>query len=103
MQTYASMEKTALLHELAKLEGYYENYKAQGLSLNMARGKPGSAQLDISNDMFNSLTPDTDFKTADCPDCRNYGGLEGIVEARQLFADMLGVEVKNVILRICLE
>ena len=96
MQTYASMEKTALLHELAKLEGYYENYKAQGLSLNMARGKPGSAQLDISNDMFNSLTPDTDFKTADCPDCRNYGGLEGIVEARQLFADMLGVEVKNV-------
>ena len=96
MQTYASMEKTALLHELAKLEGYYENYKAQGLSLNMASIDSTVSLSTLSNDMFNSLTPDTDFKTADCPDCRNYGGLEGIVEARQLFADMLGVEVKNV-------
>ena len=96
MQTYASMEKTELMKELAKLEGCYEDYKAQGLSLNMARGKPGSAQLDISNEIFNSITPETDFKTADCPDCRNYGGLEGIIEARQLFADLLGVDVKNV-------
>ena len=89
MPAYASMEKTELSKELAKLEGYYENYKSQGLSLNMARGKPGSAQLDISNEMFYSITPETNFKTADCPDCRNYGGLEGIIEARQLFADIL--------------
>ena len=96
MPAYASMEKTELSKELAKLEGYYENYKSQGLSLNMARGKPGSAQLDISNEMFYSITPETAFKTADCPDCRNYGGLEGIIEARQLFGDILGVEAKNV-------
>ncbi len=96
MSAYASMEKTELAKELAKLESYYENYKSQGLSLNMARGKPGSAQLDISNEMFYSITPETAFKTADCPDCRNYGGLEGIIEARQLFGDILGVEAKNV-------
>ena len=47
MPNYASMDKNTLSKELEKLQGYYENYKAQGLSLNMARGKLGSAQLDI--------------------------------------------------------
>ncbi len=96
MPTYSSMDKNALNKELEKLLGYYENYKAQGLSLNMARGKPGAEQLDISNDILLAITQGTNFKTADCPDCRNYGGLEGIEEARRLFGDMLGVDKKKV-------
>ncbi len=96
MATYASMDKNALKEELETLSGSYENYKAQGLSLNMARGKPGAEQLNISNDILLAITKDTNFKTADCPDCRNYGGLEGIEEARRLFGEMLGVDKKNV-------
>ena len=56
MQTYASMEKTELMKELAKLEGCYEDYKAQGLSLNMARGKPSSEQLDISEGLLTAVS-----------------------------------------------
>ncbi len=90
------MDKEALKEEYKKLSEQYAAYKAQGLSLNMARGKPGSEQLDISNDLLTVLDKDSDFKTDDCPDVRNYGGLCGIDEARQLFADLLGVEKKNV-------
>ncbi len=96
MPNYNSMDKEALKEEYKKLSEQYAAYKAQGLSLNMARGKPGSEQLDISNDLLTVLDKDSDFKTDDCPDVRNYGGLCGIDEARQLFADLLGVEKKNV-------
>ena len=96
MAAYSSMDKNALNEEYNKLSQAYEAYKAQGLSLNMARGKPCSQQLDISNDILNAITPETDFKTADCPDCRNYGNLDGIDAAKKLFGDIFGVDKKNV-------
>ena len=96
MPQYSSMDKNALNEEYQKLTAAYNGYKERGLQLNMARGKPGAEQLDISNDMLNVLTPETFFKTEDCPDTRNYGGLEGIIEARKLFADILGVDAENV-------
>ena len=96
MTNYSEMEKTALNEEYKKLSDAYSAFKAQGLSLNMARGKPGSKQLDISNDMFRSLTAETDFASADCPDCRNYGNLTGLDSARKLFADILDVDEKMV-------
>lgn len=96
MQNYSSMDKTALNEEYQKLSAAYAGYKAQGLALNMARGKPGAEQLNVSNDMLSVLTPETCFKTPDCPDCRNYGNLDGIDCAKQLFADLLGVDKKNV-------
>ena len=91
MSKYTAMEKSALNAEYASLKDSFEAYKAQGLKLNMARGKPGSEQLNISNDMLTVLTPDTDFTSDDCPDCRNYGNLTGLDSARKLFADILGV------------
>ncbi len=96
MPQYSTMDKNAIAEEYRKLSDIYADYKAQGLALNMARGKPGSEQLNISNDMLNVITPETNFKTADCPDVRNYGNLYGIDDARQLFADLLGVEKKNI-------
>ena len=96
MQNFTTMDKTALKEEYSKLSAVYADYKAQGLSLNMARGKPGAAQLSISNDMLNVLTDEADFVTPDCPDVRNYGNLDGIDCAKQLFADILGVDKKNV-------
>ena len=96
MQTYASTDKAVLSEEYQKLSEALAAYKAQGLSLNMARGKPGSEQLNISNDMLTVLTPDTCFKTPDCPDSRNYGNLDGLDMAKKLFGDILGVDKKNV-------
>lgn len=96
MPQYSSMDNNSLKEEYKKISEQYASYKEQGLSLNMARGKPGAEQLDISNDMLNVLTPETVFKTEDCPDCRNYGGLNGIEEAKKLFGDILGVSSENI-------
>ena len=97
MPEYLSMDKNELLEEHKKLLDTYASYKAQGLSLNMARGKPCSEQLDLSNGLLDALNSESDFETEDCPDCRNYGNLTGICEARNLFADILGVSPENII------
>ncbi len=96
MSVYTDKDPNTLQEEYQKLSETYAAYQAQHLALNMARGKPGSEQLNISNEMMSVLAPDFDYRTSDCPDVRNYGNLEGIDEARQLFADLLGVERKNV-------
>ncbi len=96
MSNYSAMDKNTLNEEYKKLMESYSAYKAQNLTLNMARGKPGAQQLDISNPILNVITTDSDFRSEDCPDCRNYGNLDGTVEARTLFAEILGVDKKNV-------
>ena len=96
MSAYTTMDNAQLAEEYKKLSEAFAEYKARGLSLNMARGKPGSEQISLSNGMFGVVTPDTNFKTEDCPDIRNYGNLYGIIEARRLFADILKVSPENV-------
>ncbi|MFO8008563.1 MAG: aminotransferase class I/II-fold pyridoxal phosphate-dependent enzyme [Candidatus Brocadiia bacterium] len=68
----------------------YERFKARGLSLNMTRGKPCAEQLDLANDMLTCVGPEN-YRAEDGTDCRNYGGLRGIPEARRLFAEYLDV------------
>lgn len=82
--------------DFAAAKREYEELKSQGLSLNMTRGKPSVEQLNLSNPMLHILD-DENVWTEDGIDCRNYGQPEGIVEARQLFADMLKVPLENVI------
>lgn len=72
----------------------YETYKAQDLKLDMSRGKPSPKQLDLSDGLLDCLTAD-DLK-GQAGDCRNYGGFDGIPEAKALFAPMLGVEPDEV-------
>ncbi len=96
MAEYSSMTKEALSEEYKKLSEVLTLYKAQGLSLNMARGKPGAQQLDISSGILNTVCESTNFRASDCPDCRNYGNLDGFEEIKVLFADLLGVESKNI-------
>ena len=96
MKPYASMTRDEQVAELKALQEKYAEIKAQGLSLNMARGKPSSEQLDIVSDMLTVLS-----KPEDCYDgkldVRNYGELLGIPSARALFADILDTVPEKVI------
>lgn len=75
----------------------YDEFVAAGISLNMARGKPASDQLDLSDDMFSLSLKEEGFLSSDNNDCRNYGLLYGIPECRKLFGEILGVDAENVI------
>jgi len=90
MLSYSAMNRQQLESELNVQENRYQAFADLKLKLNMTRGKPCSEQLDLANGLQTALT-EKDFKAQDGTDCRNYGGLEGIPEARQLFADLLGV------------
>jgi len=95
MKAYAEMTRAELLAELEPVQKQYDALKAQHLSLNMARGKPGREQLDAVSDILDVLRSDSDFM-CDGIDVRNYGNLEGLPSCRKLFADVLGVQPENV-------
>lgn len=88
---YFNSSSQELEQEYQSLKKQYEDEKGKGLTLNMARGKPGKEQLDLSNDMLDIFNSKSDFIGYDGMDCRNYGILEGIDECRKLFGDILGV------------
>ena len=95
MNTYASRTPEALQAEYALAQNHYEDLKAQGLKLNMARGKPGKAQLDLVSDILTILADPADC-VSDGIDVRNYGELSGIPAAKALFADILGCKPEEV-------
>lgn len=88
----SEMSKDELSAFKDKVQAEYDEFKARGLSLNMARGKPSSEQLDLAMKMLAAVNSyDADYKASDGTDCRNYGGLDGIIDAKNLFSPMLGV------------
>lgn len=91
MSSYTKMSRTELLKEKEQLEAAYQKAKEQGLKLDMSRGKPSAAQLDISMGMMDVLNSEADLKCEEGVDCRNYGILDGIKEVKKLFADMTEV------------
>lgn len=84
------ISREALRKEKEELQRAFEAFKAQGLSLNMARGKPSAEQIRLSDDFLTLVTPEDDFQ-AGGQDIRNYGLPEGIPAARKLMGDLLGV------------
>lgn len=97
MKAYKDLSKEELLSLKAELEAAYEDAKGKGLKLDMSRGKPAASQLDMGMAILDTLNSDSDMKTVDGVDVRNYGGLDGITEAKQLMADLMGVKPENVI------
>lgn len=93
---YTEMNKEQLSAEKESLEKLYADYKAKGLKLDMSRGKPAPEQLDLSIDMLLHCL-DGDYKSSNGIDCRNYGVLDGIPEAKKLFTDMLSINDDEVI------
>ena len=92
-----SKEKLLFLKE--ELESQYNDYKAQGLKLDMSRGKPGSDQLAVSNGLLDAITSKDweDDASNHSLEYRNYGLLTGIIECKEIFAKLLKVPVNNVI------
>lgn len=97
MKPYKNMSEEELNAMKAELTKQYEDVKGKGLKLNMARGLPSAEQLDMEADFFDTLHPESDFYSEAGIDCRNYGELTGITEARKLMADMMEVSPDEVI------
>ena len=97
MPAYAEMGTEELETLKHGLEREYAEIQAKGLSLNMARGKPGSDQLDLSMPLLTAVTTAEDCRAEDGTDCRNYGVLDGLPEAKRFMAAMLDDEPENVI------
>ena len=96
-KAYQDMSREELLSIKRSLEEEFKTAKAQGLSLNMARGNPGISQLELSMPMLDAINSGSDMNTLLGNDTRNYGDWDGIGECRRLLANMMEVEKDNVI------
>lgn len=98
MKSYQEMTKEELLQEKQALEAQYQAFCEKGLKLDMSRGKPSVEQLDLAMPMFDVLNSKTPLKSRMGTDLRNYGVLDGINEAKELMASLMGVNWENVII-----
>ena len=98
MQPYQEMTREELLQEKKSLEAAYKKYASGALKLDMSRGKPSAEQLDLSMGMMDVLVSESDLNCEDGTDCRNYGVLDGIQEAKVLLGDMIECHPDNIII-----
>lgn len=98
MKRLQDFTKDELQAFVAENKKRYDDIKAQGLSIDMSRGKPSPVQLDMAFEDFKKAFEITDYYSKTGFDCRNYGLLDGVQEAKELFAELLGVETKNIIM-----
>ena len=96
MKKYSEMSKQELEEQYSILNKEYADAKAKGLKLDMSRGKPSPTQLSASDGLLDVLNSSTGCVSDSGIDCRNYGYLEGIPEARKLMGEFLGVPAENV-------
>ncbi len=95
MLSYLNWSADQIDKEIQTLQEQLQKFIAMKLNLNMTRGKPCSEQLALSAGLHDSLGPQ-DYRAEDGTDCRNYGGLDGLPEARRLFAGLLGIKQEQV-------
>ncbi len=97
MSDYLKMNEAELNEEFEKVKTEYEKYLSLHLSLDMSRGKPAFQNMDLSEKMFDLVGNKAGFKNIDGIDCRNYGGLDGLAELKNLFADILELTPEQII------
>ena len=98
MTAYKDLSVEELLSLKSELEAKFAEIKAKNLKLDMSRGKPSKAQLDLSMGMMDVLNSDENLTCEEGVDCRNYGVLDGINEAKQLLSDMSEVPKENIVI-----
>lgn len=98
MKPYKEMSREELLELKSDLDKQFEDAKGKGLKLDMSRGKPTPAQLDMTMGLMDALNSQSDMNTMNGVDTRNYGLMDGIPEAKHLMADVMGgIPAENVI------
>lgn len=97
MTKYVDMDLAEVRDLHSELEQKYTEYCALDLKLNMARGKPSPDQLSLSLPLLDTVNSASELLSADGTDCRNYGVLAGIPEARELMASMVGANPEQVV------
>ena len=98
MKPFNTMNNEELTAAKGQLLAEFNSHKAKGLKLNMARGKPGDEQLELSMPMLDAVNSGSDFYAEGKIDCRNYGELVGIPEAKKLFGEYLGAAADEMII-----
>lgn len=98
MKPYTELTHEELLDLKTELKAKYREMQDRDLNLNMSRGNPSNAQLDLSMGLMDVLSSEADLKCEDGTDCRNYGVLDGITEAKELLADMMEVSPDQIII-----
>ena len=97
MKAYKELSTEELKALKAELEKQFNEVKAKNVKLDMSRGKPSAEQLDLSMGMLDVLNGETSLICSEGVDCRNYGVLEGIDEAKALLADMMEVPKEQIV------
>lgn len=97
MKPYNQLNRSELLAQREELTKQFEEVKAKGLTLDMSRGKPGTDQLDLAMPMLDLVDGQSQMKCENGMDCRNYGVLDGIPEAKKLMSAMIGTDPEHVI------
>lgn len=97
-KTYSSMSKEELLTLKTDLEAQYKAFQDRDLKLDMSRGKPSKEQLDLSMDMLDILDGNSKLEDSEGFDCRNYGVLDGIKEAKELLGTLSEVDADKIII-----
>lgn len=98
MKAYKDMTKEELIAKKTELEQQYKEAKALNLKLDMSRGKPGLTQIDSIMKMMDVLDSQSDYRSEAGLDCRNYGAMDGISEAKKLMADIMGTTPEKVVI-----
>ena len=95
---YSQMTTEQLNKLKTELQNEYDSLKGEKLSLDLSRGKPAQTQIDLMTGMLDCISTPEDCKTENGLDCRNYGVLDGIPEAKRLFSELLDIPEKNIII-----
>ena len=98
MKTFSELSKEELNSLKNDLEKEIDNLRNMNLKLDMSRGKPCKEQLDLSMDLLSVLDKNSDLICKDGMDCRNYGGLGGIIEAKELLATFMENKIENILI-----
>lgn len=97
MKAFQEMSRQELEKLRGELTAQFEEIKAEGLKLDMSRGKPAPEQLDTAMPLMDVLNSESLLQTESGTDCRNYGLMDGIPEAKRLMAEMMETKPENVI------
>jgi len=95
-QSIINSENPDAVSSYEDLKNIFENYKKNPKNLDMSRGKPSDAQMDLSIELLTILN-ESDYISEENVDCRNYGNNDGLIEMKKIFADMLNVKTENII------